>query len=171
MGLFDMNIYLRLLFCISFLAFLIGSGFALAYINEHDLIKNTLKKWLLKDELKSLEFRINEFESIKTSIERATQYANGARIEYEEAKNLCTEAQRIVNSVVETGVDVGFHDKEHSWAVICVAGKPEYVKFIPLTGKEARDVLNFLKQFQYSNNMIDSPLGFKYMLKDMFIHN
>ena len=58
------------------------------------------------------------------------------------------------------------HSQDHSWAVVCIAGKPEYVKFIPLNYDTAKDVLRFLKQFEYSNKVIDSPIAFKYMVKD-----
>lgn len=47
------------------------------------------------------------------------------------------------NQLTDVAVDVGFHDSEHSWAVVCIAGRPEYVKFIPLSRADARTVMNF----------------------------
>lgn len=40
-------------------------------------------------------------------------------------------------------------------------GKPEYIKFVPLGGADTREIINFLKRFQYSNHIIDSPFGFR----------
>ena len=69
--------------------------------------------------------------------------------------------KKMYNQITDVAVDVGFHDSEHSWAVVCIAGRPEYVKFIPLSGTDARTVMNFLRQFQYSRLIVDSPLRFK----------
>lgn len=73
------------------------------------------------------------------------------------------------NQITDVAVDVGFHDSEHSWAVVCVEGRPEYVKFIPLSRADARTVMNFLRQFQYSQLIVDSPLRFKDELQRYFI--
>lgn len=54
-------------------------------------------------------------------------------------------------------------------AVVCIAGRPEYVKFIPLSRADARTVMNFLRQFQYSQLIVDSPLRFKDELQRYFI--
>ena len=67
------------------------------------------------------------------------------------------------------GVDVGFHSDDHSWAVICIAGRPEYVKFLPLKHKDTMEIVRFLKQFQYSNKVIDSPFGFKEMVENYIL--
>lgn len=79
------------------------------------------------------------------------------------------ECRRLITQLVDIGVDVGFHTEEHSWAVICIEGHPEYVKFLPLNHGDARDVLRFLKQFEYSRQIIDSPIAFKGILKNRFL--
>ena len=76
------------------------------------------------------------------------------------------ECRRLLTQFVDVGVDVSFHSDDHSWAVICIAGKPEYVKFMPLAHKDAKGVLDFLKQFQYSRQVIDSPFAFREMVRD-----
>ena len=43
-------------------------------------------------------------------------------------------------------------------------GHPEYVKFIPLSHKDAQDILDFLKRFRYSDRVIDSPFAFRDMV-------
>ena len=52
------------------------------------------------------------------------------------------------------------HYENHSWAVISIQGKPEYVKFINLSNRDMRSVHSFLKQFERTNRAIDSPFQF-----------
>lgn len=89
------------------------------------------------------------------------------RIEQLEKENQKLQHQvNILNSVCDIGVDVGLHSKEHSWAVICIHGQMDYVKFVQMTGKDIREIASFLKRFTYSNRCIDSP--FKY-INDMIL--
>lgn len=85
------------------------------------------------------------------------------------ATNELEECRKLMNSICDVGVDVGYNSDDHSWAVVCIAGKPEYVKFIPLTGRDARGVLDYLKHFEYSNRIIDSPFAFKDKIKNYLI--
>ena len=78
--------------------------------------------------------------------------------------------KKMYNQITDVAVDVGlFHDSEYSWAVVCIEGRPEYVKFFPLSGAYARTVMDFLRQFQYSKLIVDSPLRFKDKLQRYFI--
>lgn len=52
------------------------------------------------------------------------------------------------------------HYEDQSWAVISIQGKPEYVKFVNLSNQDMRSVHSFLKQFERTNRVIDSPLKF-----------
>ena len=45
------------------------------------------------------------------------------------------------------------------------------MKFIPLSHKDARDVLDFLKHFKYSYRVVDSPFGFRDMIDHCIIEN
>lgn len=59
------------------------------------------------------------------------------------------------------------HFENHSWAIISIQGKPEYVKFVNLSNQDMRSIHNFLKQFERTNTIIDSPIPFlKYFKKD-----
>ena len=62
-----------------------------------------------------------------------------------------------LNSLVKCGVDVHFNQNHSSWAVVCLAGKAEYVNFIRLNDKDARDVRDFLKNFRERNGILDMP--------------
>lgn len=64
----------------------------------------------------------------------------------------------MMNSMIDVGTDIGFYSDDHSWAVVCIKGHPEYVKFIPLSHRDAHEVLEFLKHFKYSDRVIDSLL-------------
>ena len=64
-----------------------------------------------------------------------------------------------VENVVHIGTDVREYnnDREHNWAVICVEGKVNIVKFVDLNRNDSRYVLDFLKQFEAGKHCIDTP--------------
>ena len=125
----------------------------------HIKIKERIKKWLLSSEIQ----RINQLEK---QIEDSTNRLRLASVQLGNAEKEIEECRKLLTQFVDMGVDVGFHSDDHSWAVICIAGKPEYVKFMPLAHKDAKCVLDFLKQFQYSRQVIDSPFAFREMVRD-----
>lgn len=103
---------------------------------------------------------------LEKQIEESTNRLRLASIQLGNSEKEIEECRRLLTQFVDIGVDVGFHSDDHSWAVICIAGKPEYVKFMPLAHKDAKCVLDFLKQFQYSRQVIDSPFAFREMVRD-----
>lgn len=127
-----------------------------------EALRNKLKNWLFASEIQ----RIN---SMEKSIEDAVHRFRIASVQLNDAEKEVEECRKLLAQLVDIGVDVGFHSEEHSWAVICIAGKQEYVKFLPLNSGDARDVLRFLKQFEYSKRIVDSPIAFKSMLKNKFL--
>jgi len=64
-----------------------------------------------------------------------------------------------IENVVHIGTDVreNYSNREHSWAVICIEGKINIVKFIELDRKDGREILNFLKHFEAGRHCIDTP--------------
>lgn len=62
-----------------------------------------------------------------------------------------------IENVVHIGTDVRCNEREHSWAVICIEGKINIVKFVELNRKDGRYVLDFLKQFEASRHCIETP--------------
>jgi hypothetical protein len=64
---------------------------------------------------------------------------------------------RTVENVVHIGTDVYQSNQGHSWAVVCVEGKMNLVKFVPLDRRDARDILDFLKRFEAGRHCIDTP--------------
>lgn len=142
-------------------------------------LKEKLKNWLFADDVEKINTLENKVESLEVihkkfddwfnAADRMYNLSHEAKINCESAQNELVECRKLLNQICDVGVDVGFMDEEHSWAVVCIAGKPEYVKFLPLTHRDARGVLDFLKQFQYSRQVIDSPIAFRNMVKDRLL--
>lgn len=57
------------------------------------------------------------------------------------------------------GVDVSIQESKMSpsWAVICINGSKDYVRFVELPAGEIREVGKFLRQFERSRYAIDCP--------------
>lgn len=133
-------------------------------MNIMDKLREWLRNWLLADELR-------EFAQAKADYKKAEKFSWASEDRYLAASKLADDCRKMMNSIADIGVDVGFHSEDHSWAVVCIQGRPEYVKFVPLEHRDAGDILRFLKQFEYSNRVIDSPLAFKGMVKDYMMKN
>ena len=125
----------------------------------HIKIKEKIKEWLFSSEM----LRIKQLEK---QIEESTNRLRLASIQLDQSKKEIEECRKLLTQFVDMGDDVDFHSDDTSRAVICIAGKPEYVKFMPLAHKDAKCVLDFLKQFQYSRQVIDSPFAFREMVRD-----
>ena len=72
-------------------------------------------------------------------------------------QNSISTLENTVKNVVSIGVDQHPQGSEQSWAVICIEGNYNVVKFVDLKGQPTKDILNFLKQFEVSRRVIDSP--------------
>ena len=62
-----------------------------------------------------------------------------------------------LRNIVSVGADVVPINRESSWAVVCIEGNCNIVKFIDLKGKDFHYILNFLKQYEGSRMCIDAP--------------
>lgn len=114
-------------------------------------IKSFILKWLGVDaEIKNLEL---SFSLLKSELISARSVID-------------IHAQRIrhFDSLIDVGVDVHMHSP-HSWAVICISGKTEYVRFVDLGHKEIYEISKFIKRFEGNNVCIDTPHR---MPKEMF---
>lgn len=61
-----------------------------------------------------------------------------------------------IKNIVHIGTDINTNPYR-SWAVICIEGNMNIVKFVDLNRNDARDVMNFLKQFEAGRHCIDAP--------------
>ena len=132
-------------------------------------LKEKIRKWLLEILQPDIDALKNEINESNTTLRFATNNCNEAARQCQISTKQNEEMKKMYNQITDVAVDVGFHDSEHSWAVVCIAGRSKYVKFIPLSGADARTVMNFLRQFQYSHPIVDSPLRFKDGLRRYFI--
>lgn len=132
-------------------------------------LKEKIRKWLLEILQPDIDALKNEINESTIELRFAKNNCNDAAHQCQISTKQNEEMKKMYNQITDVAVDVGFHDSEHSWAVVCIAGRSEYVKFIPLSGADARTVMNFLRQFQYSQLIVDSPLRFKDELQRCFI--
>ena len=71
-----------------------------------------------------------------------------------------------VENVVHIGTDVHRENSGHSWAVVCVEGKINIVKFVDLDRKNAKEIFDFLKHFEAGRHCVDTT--YKEMFYDGF---
>lgn len=66
-----------------------------------------------------------------------------------------------LRSVVSVGVDIVPNNmgNDRSWAVICIEGNYNVVKFIDMHGSDYYEILRYLKRFEGSRMCIDAPRG------------
>ncbi len=65
---------------------------------------------------------------------------------------------KFLKSLVDVGVDV--HQNSPSWAVVCLRGKQEYVRFYGADDNTINEIIKFLRCFN-NRGLIDAPLPFK----------
>lgn len=74
-----------------------------------------------------------------------------------------------LSSVVSIGSDIAYHSSGSSWAVVCIEGKHNVVKFINLNSRDARDILHFLKHFEAGRHVHDTPSMLRNEAKKLFV--
>ena len=146
-------------------------------------IKEKIKNWLLADELKEFDnlikqyqdtvmdvnFIKKEYEDMIKSHKNTMALLNEAQNEHLKSRDIVVNCQKFMNSICDVGTDIGFTSDDHSWAVICIHGKIDYVRFIDMRREDVMSITKFLKNFEYSNRVTDSPLGYKAIFDDMII--
>lgn len=119
-------------------------------------LKNKLRIWLgIENDLLNTSHKLSEFHKSFSDKNKHLQ-TQLASLEKDVS---------LFKSTCDIGVDV--HQRTDSWAVVCIAGKKEYVNFVRLDSRDARNVMYFLKRFENSNSrVVDAPYGlmecFKY---------
>lgn len=124
-------------------------------MNLMEKIKARLTKWLgiddlnnnLSEEIRKLEEKVWSNNSSISSVGHVVSH-NKASI---------NTLHRTVENIVHIGTDIDYGTSNNSWAVICIEGKMNIVKFMDLSGRDAREVMSFLKQFEVGKHCIDSP--------------
>lgn len=135
-----------------------------------DKIRDKLRHWLLEDDLFQVEAAKKSYNDAVRKCEYANIQLSDATVTYKNSHKLVDDCHKMMNSMIDVGTNVGFYS-DHSWAVVCIKGHPEYVSFMPLSSNNARDVIRFLQRFKYSDRVIDSPFGFRNMINDHIMDN
>lgn len=144
---------------------------------------NKLKNWLrikLKKylDIENLEWQLDGFAKSTSKDLKAIQKDYNDKVTYLR-KLINNNSQDIshfqesvnalhntVENVVHIGTDIEREPNGHSWAAICIEGNINIVKFMDLSGRDARDVMYFLKQFEAGRHCIDTP--YKQMFDGLF---
>lgn len=129
-------------------------------------LKEKLKNWLFKEEINDIKETKGKYEELLKAIDKAYSITREAQEMHDESHTLLTDCHKFMNSICDVGTDVGLYGKDHSWAVICIHGKMDYVKFIDMSHNDIQTIANFLKTFKYSNRVTDSPFH-KQMIEDI----
>jgi hypothetical protein len=72
---------------------------------------------------------------------------------------------KYLESFLDVSVDI--HQKEPSWAVVCLRGKIERVNFYISDSNTIEEIAQFLRQFKKENIIIDAHPQCAYLMKDM----
>lgn len=131
-------------------------------------IKQKIKDWLFAEELKDIQQIKKEYEYVIKTYKRSKDLLTEAYNEHMKSREIIVDCQKFMNSICDVGTDVGLYN-DHSWAVICIHGKADYVKFVDMSREDIMTVARFLKQFEYSNRVTDSPIGYKQFFEDMIV--
>lgn len=73
--------------------------------------------------------------------------------------------RKTLNDYLEVSIDV--HQKTPSWAVVCLKGKQECLKFYGADELTIKEIERFLRQFNRDNRVIDAPLSINSFLREV----
>ena len=129
-------------------------------------LKEKLKNWLLQEELQDIKETKEKYDELHESVIQAYHILQNAEEMHDKSHTLLENCRKFMNSICDVGTDVGFRTSDHSWAVICVHGKKDFIRFVDMRQSDIRTIVSFLKNFEYSNRVIDSPLGYQQWIND-----
>lgn len=95
-----------------------------------DKIRDKLRHWLLEDDLFQVEAAKKSYNDAVRKCVYANIQLSDAAVTYKNSQKLVDDCHKMMNSMIDVGTDVGFCSDDHSWAVVCIKGRPEYVSFI-----------------------------------------
>lgn len=128
--------------------------------------KIKLKKWFRKKLIKFIQQEEMEHTlyqyingSIKTVRDDLRIKSNDLYSKVKDNREDIDILHNTINNVVSVGADIyhNVNDRERSWAVICIEGNYNLVKFIDLHGTDYRRIVDFLKQYEGSRMVVDAP--------------
>jgi hypothetical protein len=103
--------------------------------------------WLQKD----IRINRNEINNVGNSLKKDINHFQ------ESVNTLHTTVENVVHIGTDVRYDSGSYTDGHSWAVICIEGKLNIVKFVKFDRSNAMDLLRYLKQYEAGRHCIDTP--------------
>jgi len=140
--------------------------------NFKDWLRIKFKKFLdigdLESNFKDHEtFNSIRFADIESDAHDKTSYLrkliNNSANDISHCQDSISVLHNTIENVVHIGTDVHHNGRTHSWAVVCIEGKMNIVKFVDLERQDARGILEYLKHFEAGRHCIDTPY------KEMFL--
>lgn len=128
-------------------------------------MKKLLNKLNIFKRLRDAEKSLEHFRLVEKGIYESNDSFRD-KIDYLISQNDSLSRQNnFIMKATDIGVDV--HMKSNSWAVICINGKQEYVKFFEIpTEEDARQLRVILKDFERANLIVDSNPMFSQMFRE-----
>ena len=112
-------------------------------------MKKLLKKWL---GILDIENRL--------SVQSNVLETQSKKIRQLEAK--VSEFETLVN----IGVDVNMV-KSPSWAIICLRGNPDTVKYFEFDRNEVKDIADFMRRYSRANQIMDAAPSVRWFIDDV----
>ena len=81
-------------------------------------LREKIRDWLLGDELRDLEWAKENLEDASNELIKSKAAMQLAENNYMLARYQEQESKRLVNQLMDVGVNTGFHPDDHSWAVV-----------------------------------------------------
>ena len=133
-------------------------------------IRTKIIQFLLIDNMQ--EHNLSEINRIDKNLKEYNRYLYNfekyTKENFKDSYNEIHTLQHTLESVVSIGADIVPHESDysHSWAVVCVEGKINVVKFVSLKRADCRYIMDFLKQFDGSRRVVDSMPSREFFDKD-----
>lgn len=113
-----------------------------------------LKQWF-KDKLRSY-LGINKVDESLARLHMKYSHNNNLLSKVEKSNQEIVDKNDFIINQFNISADI-YPRENHSWAVISIHGKPEYVRFVNLSNNDMREIHSYLKRFEGTNRTIDSP--------------
>lgn len=128
-------------------------------------MKKLIKKWLGIDILSEELYQCKEkIKILNMELRKSNELFLEVKQELYDSKQLVENCLNTMNSICEVAVDISPMDRsqryDENFAVVCIHGKRNYIKLCKLNQQDIRGVESFLRQFKYSNRIVDSYFPF-----------
>ena len=132
-------------------------------IKEHKSTINFLlgESGKLKQKLKEYDLTL---ENMEVKFNDSYLRLNTANSKLKESQKILESSKQFVQEIIEGGMDDDLECGRYndSWAVFCLHGKTDYVKFVDMSSYNVSELSSFFRKFEYSNISIDTTRPYIY---------